>query len=198
MSRYLLYVVAFLPLVSVALPTPSLTLSTQLSGLQGFHAHFHEVAGDRTAEGELWIKKPGKFYWKTTLPAAESFLSDGHYLYHDEPDLLQVTKTPLSGALAQTPLLLLSGTVRDLSADYKVESTEPEVYQLTPKDADRSGELIQSMTLVFQHNQLSQFSLKSTLGQETVVTFSNVEWNPVIPDARFEFHLPSGSELFEG
>jgi outer membrane lipoprotein carrier protein len=198
MSRYLLYLVGCLPFVSIALSKPSLTLSTQLSELHSFHAHFHEVSGDRTAEGELWIQKPGKFYWKTISPAPESFLSDGRYLYHDEPDLLQVTKTPLSGGLAATPLLLLSGKVKDLSVEYTVQSTGPESYQLTPKDSDHSGELVESMTLVFKENELAEFSLKSTLGQETVVTFSSVEWNPMIPDARFDFHLPAGSDLFEG
>jgi outer membrane lipoprotein carrier protein len=174
------------------------------------HAHFHEVAqspeGERTADGELFIQKPGKFYWENTSPSSEYFLSDGETLWHYQPDLLQATKSSLSGALDQTPLLLLSGKVADISELFSVSELSPGEFLLIPKNKNNNANqdnLIQSITLKFNAGKLNpgeleSFSLKSALGQETTVTFSQVEWNLPIQASKFKFTLPPGSDLFEG
>ena len=239
----LLQAVVFLTLLfsntMFALPVKSLTsegnpaaLEKLLGNLNSMHAAFHEVAesstGERVADGQVWIQKPGKFYWENTSPSEEIFLSDGASLWHYQPDLLQATKSPLSASLDQTPLLLLSGKVSDISALFTVSEVGPNEFLLIPKKSseasvtensqdksqdksqksnDGLGGLIESITLKFNSGnsnsnlnagQLLSFSLKSSLGQETTVTFSNVEWNTEIPASRFQFTLPSGADLFEG
>ena len=235
----LLQTVVFLTLLFsntvFAVPVKSLTseaspdaLEKLLGNLNSMHAAFHEVAesstGERVADGQVWIQKPGKFYWENTSPSEEIFLSDGASLWHYQPDLLQATKSPLSASLDQTPLLLLSGKVSDISALFTVSEVGPNEFLLIPKKsspgsaADNSpesaqknndglGGLIESITLKFNSGkstsnlnagQLLSFSLKSSLGQETTVTFSNVEWNTEIPASKFQFTLPSGADLFEG
>jgi len=193
------FIIAWLGLVcSLAFAESTPSLQNLLSSFQSFHAHFHEIAGALQAEGELWIQKPGKFYWKASSPNAEIFLSDGEDFYRYEPGLLQAIRSPLSNTLDQTPLLLLSGEITDLSEHYVVEILSPEHFRLKPKDSTQSGGLITSMDLQFQSGKLSSFSLKSQLGQETLVTFSKVEWNPPIPSSLFHFVLPEGADLLAG
>ena len=194
---FLFLLIPFSPSFSETL-TPAQSLQSLLSNLQSLHAHFHEESDGRTADGEVWIQKPGEFFWKTLSPTQETFLSDGISLYHYDPDLLQATETPLSSALEQTPLLLLSGKITDISQSYTVESVGDGAFRLTPIQSDASsGELIQSMELRFQSEKISSFSLKSQLGQKTAVTFSKVEWNPSIDPSTFRFVLPAGADLFE-
>ncbi len=195
---------------------PVKNLENLLKNFHSMHALFHEVSVGEAQDpdhpmlldGELWIQKPGKFYWQNLSPSSDWFMSNGDTLWHYDPELLQATQSPLASAMSETPLLLLSGEVSDISDLFMVqESSEAstgagrvEEFILTPRqDADQHSDgMIQSMSLKFLNGNLSSFSLQSQLGQETTVTFSNISWNQDIPASKFEFVLPEGADLFQG
>ncbi|NCX93237.1 MAG: outer membrane lipoprotein carrier protein LolA [Gammaproteobacteria bacterium] len=173
-------------------------LEAELSRFQSFSADFVQSGeGSKSAKsssGHLWIQKPGAFRWEVSAPNAEVFVSDGHQFWRYEPDLAQVIEAPVSEGLSETPLLLLSGQVKNLNQVFEVKTLEPGHFELRPKTQDG---LIQSIELVFKNDVLTRFTLTSTLGQTTQVDFSKVSLNAAISPQLFEFKVPPGVDVLK-
>jgi len=185
-----------LALLFLATQASATSLENLLGGVHSLQAHFEETAQTRhgllIAKGQVWIEQPGKFCWETESPNPESFISDGNTLYHYQPDLMQVTEIPLSQGLDQTPLMLLSGEVKNIDDIFIVQSLGPETFLLSPKSSDS---LIQSITLTFEGKNIHSFSLKSKMGQETKVIFTELKKNLVLAKKQFIFRVPKGVDV---
>ena len=72
------------------------------------------------SSGTLAISRPGKFRWEVTSPEQELIVSDGKTMWMYSPFIEQVTLLNLSGAIAGTPFLLLSGANESQWANYQV------------------------------------------------------------------------------
>lgn len=175
-------------------------LNEYLSNFQSLKANFTQVAssalgGGSNATGQVWIEKPGKFRWAVNKPHAQLFISDGKKLWRYEPALLQATVQPLTSQLSQTPLMLLSGQVKNINKLFTVKSYPDAVFKLFPKTANS---LIKSIRLSFKNGKLYQFDLTSSAYQTTEVTFSNVVLNSGISASQFTFTPPKGVDVLKG
>lgn len=182
--------------------TASKDLSERLSGMQAFQAEFVQTVMDgqgnmlQTTSGEMAVQRPGLFYWQAHPPLEQLVVSDGEQMWSYDPDLEQVTVQAMDQRLTQTPALLLSGEVDDLSESYEVSSfnISDQVWQfhLRPKAPDS---LFETLRLTFADGTLVQMHLLDSLGQRSSLEFSNVKVNPSLNKSLFQFTPPAGVDV---
>ncbi len=155
-----------------------------------------ELRGDQ-AEGIMKIARPLKFVWEVTAPYEQSVISDGKTLWIHDPDLLQATYQPVTDQLQQSPAMILSQPESTLRTSYDVTEAANEsltAYRLYPLDENA---VFEDMTLLFENGRISELRLSDNLGQDTRITFSNVQTNLTLDAADFEFTPPKGTDVFE-
>ncbi|MEP4548054.1 MAG: outer membrane lipoprotein chaperone LolA [Saccharospirillum sp.] len=155
-----------------------------------------ELRGDQ-ARGIMKIARPLKFVWEVSAPYEQSVISDGETLWVHDPDLLQATYQPVTNQLQESPAMILSQPESTLRTSYDVTEAANEsltAYRLYPLDEDA---VFEDMTLLFENGRISELRLSDNLGQDTRITFSNVETNLMLDAADFEFTPPEGTDVFE-
>lgn len=152
----------------------------------------------KTSSGTFEFQRPGRFKFDYRKPFAQSIVADGKTLWLYDADLNQVTRRAQSQALGSTPAALIASApdLRSLQADFSLEA-QPEREGLqwvraTPKSKD--GQL-QSVQIGFQGEQLSALEILDSFGQRSVLRFTQVQVNPQLPPATFDFKAPAGAEL---
>lgn len=193
--------------LSLLLPTLAVAdegaerLTRLLEPLETYVADFEQVildgSGERLqeAQGRMWLSRPGKFRWEVDAPYQQEVVSDGDEVYLYDPDLEQVTIQPLDTRVTHTPALLLSGSASELTDSYDVtyqEEGAEETFTLIPSDADT---LFEELKLTFNSDQLDMLQMTDSTGQRTAIRFDNVEYNPSVEDARFDFEIPDGTDV---
>jgi len=172
-----------------------------LAGLQGLQADFHQVLTDRSgraieeSSGVLAIRRPNRFRWDYREPYTQVIVADGTRIWLYDTDLEQVTVRKLDDTLSATPAMLLSGegaledsfTVTGVERDSGIEWV-----QMEPKRTDTD---FKSVRLGFEGTTLRYMQLADKLGQTTILTFTNVERNPVLDPSRFTFQVPPGVDV---
>lgn len=156
---------------------------------------------DLEESGILIMKKPGRMYWEYQNPKKKLFISDGKTAYFYVPDERQVIQSELRLDRTKTPLLFLFGK-GDISEDFVVAYERIE-------QAMESGNLLlrlvprrpqSEFSHVFLEVDPSQFlihrlSVVELIGQRNDYVFSNFEANVKVPDRRFKFKAPRGTEV---
>ncbi len=150
----------------------------------------------QTFSGVMQVKRQGLFRWETTVPSKQLIVTTGKTVWIYDPDLQQATRQTLDAQISDTPALLLSGKSAEIMKSYKV--TQPDrtksTYVLYPKAKDG---VFQSLTVRFDAGVPTQMLLLDSLGQQTVVNFSNAKLNPVIANSQFEFTPPKGVDVID-
>ena len=136
-------------------------LQGRLNKVNSFHANFSQTvtsadgAAVQEGEGELWLKRPNLFNWKTTSPDESALISDGKTLWFYNPFVEQVTATWLKDATGNTPFILI--TRNDTSDWDKYDVLQKgDDFELTPKSA--SGNLKQFAINVTTNGTIKQFT----------------------------------------
>jgi outer membrane lipoprotein carrier protein len=146
----------------------------------------------------LLMEKPARFRWAITQPYEELSVTDGETMWRYEPDLGQVTIQPFEDDLDRTPVMLLNGDAADIAESYDVSSTDMgndfTRFVLIPRNADR---LFERMSLTFQGPVLEEMQFEDSLGQQTSLTFRNVERNIPIDASQFSFTPPDGIDVID-
>jgi outer membrane lipoprotein carrier protein len=205
MNFYRLVLMAFfLLLSSFALADEAVAqkLNKLLSNSQSFSANFEQVIVDgggnnmQKTSGELTVKRPGLFYWRTHKPYQQLLISDGKQTWFYDIDLDQVTVRKTDQRLTNTPALLLSGDVGELTSSFKIIENKlgdiDTIFELTPLGKDKVFEM---MLLAFHEGQLAEMRLQDGLGQITRLEFSDVKQNPKIDEKIFHFTPPKGVDV---
>ncbi|HET7651190.1 MAG TPA: outer membrane lipoprotein chaperone LolA [Gammaproteobacteria bacterium] len=172
-----------------------------LSEVHSLKAGFTQVVMDpnlrkvKQSEGTLLIKRPNRFRWDYASPNKEIIVADGERVWMYDVELQQVTVRSLSGTLAASPAVLLSGS-NDVSRNFKIADLGSKDGMawvgLTPKVKDTDFE---DVRLGFAHGTVAVMELKDTLGNITRITFNHVVRNPAIPDDKFRFTPPPGADV---
>jgi len=81
--------------MAAVLPPELARALTQLTGAHGFSGQFKQTIrfSDGTMQvyqGDMAVLQPGRFRWHYTQPYEQLYVSDGHVIWHYEPDLMQV------------------------------------------------------------------------------------------------------------
>ncbi|NBQ56668.1 MAG: outer membrane lipoprotein carrier protein LolA, partial [Verrucomicrobia bacterium] len=71
--------------------------------------------------GYLAIERPGRFRWVYKTPNEQILVSDGKLLWLYDPELKQVTRRGIGGAMSGTPAALLAGNA-EVEAAYKLSN----------------------------------------------------------------------------
>jgi len=150
------------------------------------------------SSGTLLMSRPGHFRWDYEKPYLQQIVADGQKLWIFDIDLDQVIVKSLKKAIGNTPAVLLSGSA-DLSDQFIIndyKNTEPGADQLVwvelkPKDEEAGFQLLR---LGF-NNDLQQMILLDAFGQETRIQFSQLQRNPNIDPALFQFSPPPGVDV---
>lgn len=172
-----------------------------LAGLQTLRAEFAQQVLDpqgelrERADGTLTLQKPGRFRWDYREPAGQLLVSDGKTLWLYDEELEQVTVRAVSDSLSTTPAMLLAGQGR-VGDSFKVEDLGTadglELVGLVPLRGDTD---FRGVRLGLRGGELARMELVDRLGQTTVIDFTGIERNPVLPAGFFTFEPPAGVDV---
>jgi outer membrane lipoprotein carrier protein len=182
--------------------------------LRTLQAEFTEVyrgsGMERTESGTLWlakggVKKPGKMRWEYRSPREKLFVSDGKDAWLYVPDDRQARRTQARKLDdIRSPLAFLLGKSK-LEKELQGLSLAPDVKPLAPDDivlrgvpeamAERVSEILLEVT---PEHKIVRILIDEVDGSVTEYRFNSQKENEPIPDGRFEFSAPAGTETVEG
>lgn len=171
-----------------------------MNTLQGsFVQTLFDKAGKKLDEqaGTFVMQRPGKFFWKTETPVQQLLVSNQKTIWLYDPDLQTVNERPFSDDLKKTPVLLLSEDVDKLRKNFTINRTQAdkaEKFSITPKVTEG---LFQELLLVFVDNQLTEFSIRDSLGQLSHFALSSVKRNQTVDESLFNFAAPPGADVIK-
>ena len=165
-----------------------------------------QTARSKTSSGTFEFSRPNRFRFNYKKPFEQSIVADGQTLWLYDADLNQVTARRQAAALGSTPAALIAAApdLRALQTDFSLAAA-PEKDGLdwvvaTPKAKDgqlqtvrvgfRTGEKLTSKS-----SELAALEILDSFGQRSVLSFSKVEVNPVLPRDTFQFVTPKGADV---
>lgn len=172
-----------------------------MSGTKTLRADFSQLVlgkGGRKpleSSGVVAISRPGKLRWDIRKPYPQLVVSDGEKVWIHDSELQQVTVRKVGQAIGSSPAALLSGS-NDLERNFTLrEAGEHEGLlwvDAVPKSSDSGFERVR---IGFAGNDLKAMELQDSFGQTTLIRFSALERNPVLPPSTFRFVPPSGVDI---
>lgn len=172
-------------------------LAARLQPVQSLSAHFEQTVRDERGEllqqgsGQMQVRRPDQLRWQTREPFQYLVVTDGETLWRYDADLEQANREPFRGELADAPGLILGGDPDRIQQQYRI-SRDGEVFVLEPRTADA---LFQSLRLSWEGDELRRMTLVDRLDQTTEIEFSDVQLNPTLPETRFSFEPPPGTDV---
>lgn len=156
------------------------------------------VARSKTSSGRFEFLRPGRFRFEYTKPFPQTIVADGQTLWLYDADLNQVTARAQKDALGSTPAALIAsgtdlkalGEVFDLKAAPAADGLE--WAEARPKAKD--GQL-QSVRVGFKGGQLAALEIADSLGQRSVLSFSQWQGNAPLKAEQFAFKPPAGADV---
>jgi outer membrane lipoprotein carrier protein len=181
--------------------------------LRSLQAQFTEVyrgsGMERTEAGTVWLakggmKKPGKMRWEYRSPKEKLFVSDGKDAWFYVPGDRQARRTEARKLDdIRSPLAFLLGKSK-LEKELQGLSLAPDIPPLGAGDvvlrgvpqafADRISEILLELT---PDHRIVRIIMNEVDGSVTEYRFSDQKENEAIPDGRFEFSPPPGTETVE-
>ncbi|QJI28650.1 outer membrane lipoprotein chaperone LolA [Pseudomonas sp. ADAK18] len=199
----LLPALALTALSAQADPASVASLTNLLEQSKTITARFSQLTldggGTRLQEtaGEMAVQRPGLFYWKTDKPNDQTIVSDGQKVTLWDPDLEQATIKKLDPRLSQTPALLLSGDVSQISKSFDITSQQASgVINFTLKPTTKDT-LFDSLRLSFRNGVINDMQLIDSVGQRTNILFSGVKANQPVAASKFKFDIPKGADVIQ-
>ncbi len=156
------------------------------------------VARSKTSSGRFEFLRPGRFRFEYTKPFPQTIVADGQTLWLYDADLNQVTARAQKDALGSTPAALIAsgtdlkalGDVFELKAAPAADGLE--WVEARPKAKD--GQL-QSVRVGFKGGQLAALEIADSLGQRSVLSFSQWQGNAPLKAEQFAFKPPAGADV---
>jgi outer membrane lipoprotein carrier protein len=177
-----------------------------LRSLQAEFTELYRGSGmERTEAGTLWLKKPGKMRWEYRSPREKLFVSDGHDAWFYVPGDRQARKTSVRKLDdMRSPLAFLLGKTK-LEKELQGLSLAPDVPVLRQGNVvlrgvpqgmeDRVSGILLEIT---PDHQLARIVINEVDGSVTEYRFTDQKEEVQIPDERFRFSPPAGTETVEG
>jgi outer membrane lipoprotein carrier protein len=215
--------VAVVSLLSIALPTSArgqdihsmaAAVDEHYNHLRSLRAEFTEVyrgsGMERTESGTLWLakgglKKPGKMRWEYRSPREKLFVSDGKDAWFYVPDERQARRTEARKLDdIRSPLAFLLGKSKlekelhglSLAPDIAPGTTGNVVLRGVPEAlAERISEILLEVT---PEHRIVRIVIDEVDGAQTEYQFTDQRENEPIPEGKFHFSPPAGTETVEG
>lgn len=151
--------------------------------------------------GKIYLSQ-SKFRWDTETPDKTQIIFDGKTIWnvqHPSPELpgpLQVAKSKIDkNTKKQILLATLLGTT-DVKKNFKILKTDTKkderVYFLEPKGSDLQ---IKDLVIAINGKKINSISFKDDIGNQTDMTFSNVEFGKKEKSKLFQFSPPKEAQV---
>lgn len=150
----------------------------------------------RTTQGKFEFIRPDRFRFDYAKPMAQLIVADGQKVWLYDPDLNQVSVRAMSQALGATPAALLAGGALDKDFTLKALPDRDGLQwaEAIPKDKDSQ---FRSVKVGFKGRDLAAVEILDGFGQQSVLSFSQVEANASLPADTFRFVPPKGADVLE-
>ena len=165
-----------------------------------------QTARSKTSSGTFEFSRPNRFRFLYKKPFEQSIVADGQTLWLYDVDLNQVTARKQSTALGSTPAALIAAApdLRALQTDFSLaaapEKDGLEWVVATPRAKDGQLQAVRVGFRVVEKvtnksSELAALEILDSFGQRSVLSFSKVEVNPVLPKDTFQFVTPKGADV---
>jgi outer membrane lipoprotein carrier protein len=179
------------------------------NNLHTLEAQFAETysgsAAVRTESGTLLLKKPGRMRWDYTEPRPKMFLTDGKTAWFYVPGENQVRRTAVKDLDdLRSPLRYLLGKTKleKEFEDLRVAANEKPAYEgdilLEGIPKGLRERVSRSLLEVNLDGYIRRIVVEEMDGSVTEFRFLQQKENVEIPDARFRFTPPPGTEVVQG
>jgi len=176
-------------------------LEATLNDWQSLRANFLQtVVGDdggviERSRGVVEISRPGRFRWHYEVPFSQLIVSGGDDVYIYDEDLAQVTVGTIDGTADDPAAQLLEDRVPIdalFELDWLADENGLEWARLTPR---AEGATYRRVDVGMQGTSLKRLKLADQFGQTTILEFDDVERDPSLDPARFDFEPPEGVDV---
>jgi len=172
--------------------------------LTSLRAHYTEsYAGmgmNRSEEGTLLLKKPGRMRWIYSAPVGKVFVLDGKFAWFYTPGDTQATRVPAKELDdLRSPLRFLLGhTQLKKELDGLTVVADGAGFRISgvPKGMAQRVKLLSLW--VTASGAIEQMKLEEVDGAVTEFAFSGMQENVPVKDADFSFVPPDGVSVVEG
>jgi len=196
-----LFVMIFLFIPVIAHADAATDLITLLNSTRTMQASFIQEAGGKSSRlqhnsmGTMVVERPGRFRWDIVQPSHIIVIADGKKVWIHNIDLLQVTVQSLAKSIGATPAAILSGDGNDLLGHYSVRGLANDQGQAFTLHAKNARETYTDLDLFFKQGKIQKMKIVDKMGQQSVVTFSNVTVNVPLRPHLFSFTPPRGVDV---
>lgn len=156
------------------------------------------MARSKTSSGRFEFLRPNRFRFEYTKPFEQTIVADGQTLWLYDVDLNQVTARKQQEVLGSTPAALIAaGTdMKTLTEvfDLKAAPAQEGLEWLEAKPKAKDGQL-QMVRVGFRQGQLAALDIADSLGQRSVLTFTQWQGNAPLKAERFRFQPPAGADV---
>ncbi|MDA8708830.1 outer membrane lipoprotein carrier protein LolA [Hellea sp.] len=159
-----------------SVPADLARVDAAMNSTASFSGRFAQYAADGSfAQGQVYIRRPGKLRFEYDAPNPLLIVSDGVTLTQQDKALETIDRVPL----AATPLNYFLKENIDLANDTEVIGLQKTYNEWRVTARDGSGELDGAITMVFDANTLAlkEWIIADNFGGETRVLLSDLKYN---------------------
>jgi outer membrane lipoprotein carrier protein len=172
-----------------------------LSSLRAHYTeHYSGMGMDRSEEGTLLLKKPGRMRWSYAEPVGKVFVLDGKFAWFYTPGDAQATRVPAKELDdLRSPLRFLLGhTQLRKELDNLAVSPDGAGFRISgvPKGMAQRVKLLSLW--VTAAGAIERMRLEEVDGAVTEFVFSAMQENVPVKDSDFGFVPPAGVAVVEG
>ena len=171
---------------------PKTELKIKLSKLVSYSASFSQSISDLTGKelqrssGKLTLKTPNMLRWETQLPDETLLIADGTTVYSVDPFVEQVTVMQQDSITQNNPLMLL---VSDDEKQWDTVTVEKVQSRFVVISKDENANIV-SLNIEFNGDELSRLQSTDRQQQKSLLVFSNIAQNQMVPQSLFSFDIP--------
>jgi outer membrane lipoprotein carrier protein len=156
------------------------------------------VARSKTSTGRFEFLRPNRFRFEYSKPFEQTIVADGETLWLFDVDLNQVTARKQQEVLGSTPAALIAAGT-DLGKlgevfELKAAAASGGLEWMEARPRARDGQL-QLVRVGFRQGQLAVLDIEDSLGQRSVLTFSDWQANAALKPEQFRFQPPAGADV---
>jgi outer membrane lipoprotein carrier protein len=156
--------------------------------IDNLNAKYTLKSGKKSSFGEIWLQRPLKMKVKPDNSSENLILVDGKELFDYDADLDQVLVRPLKDLPKHSPINLLMGNKKDLTAQYNIELIKSDkqlaIFELTPKNSKSE---VDNIKVTFIQGKPSELVLIDTANQTIKYKFEKIKINEKnIPEDTFK------------
>ena len=173
-------------------------LNQRLNSIKSFQGSFVQLTLDENGEvlqrqsGTTAMVRPSSFLWHVEEPYVQVMLLLDDVVSIYEPDLEQITHSPMEETVDTSVIALLFDEKHNEISDYEV-SRLSNGFKLEPR-AEVEVPLT-SIEIYFDDGLLVAIDVVDVQGQRTEFSFSGMTFNQSVPESSFTIEVPDTTEV---